>query len=191
MAELSIRNLTKADLSCGGRLEKLRLPPRVDTTFDLADIQFKKDALASLATFAREGLVYVHLEGTLLNAEEILALQYGWDADVNSGSGITSLSVDFDFTDFAPGSILVGKVDKSVYIPSVVVDVLGAFSAGTSITVGDIVAQGRFQAASDNIPGQIGAYATRPNYAYPAATNVYAFLLGAPIAGSGRVILYL
>jgi hypothetical protein len=71
-----------------------------------------------------------------------------------------------------------------------VLEITQAFDGGTAITIGDTVAQGRFQAAADNTPGVAAVYETQPNYAYVVTTEVFVFLTGTPTVGQGRVIMY-
>jgi hypothetical protein len=101
-----------------------------------------------------------------------------------------SLTVEFTWAD-VPGQLLIGKVPAGFFCPSCVVEIIDPFDGGTQITVGDLVAQGRFQGAADNDPETSHLYETEPHFAYPTATNVYVFFSGSPSVGRGRVILYL
>lgn len=115
-------------------------------------------------------------------------------AQVRIGSGGSKpIFVDFDYTDFTGGpvALLIGKMLKDVYCNSCVVDIIDAFDGGVTLTVGDMVAQGRLQIVADNFPGIVDQYETRPNYAYSVSTDVYVFLTGTPTVGSGRVVVYL
>jgi hypothetical protein len=101
-----------------------------------------------------------------------------------------SLTVEFTAAD-VPGQLLIGRMPAGFFCPSCVVEIIEAFDGGVQITVGDLVAQGRFQGAADNDPETIHQYETEPHFAYPATTDVYVFFSGSPSVGRGRVILYL
>jgi hypothetical protein len=97
-----------------------------------------------------------------------------------------------EFTDAdVPGVLFLGKVPATHVIPMCVVEIFTAFDAAVAITVGDIIAQGRFQGAADNHPGVSDQYETHPHFTYSVDTDAYVFLTGSPTIGHGRVILYI
>jgi hypothetical protein len=100
------------------------------------------------------------------------------------------LILDFDFSD-VPGSLSLGVVPAGHLVPDCVIEIYTVFDDAVTITVGDIVAQGRFQAVADNKPLYIGVYGTQPHYEYSSDTEVFVFLVGSPTIGRGRVILYI
>lgn len=100
------------------------------------------------------------------------------------------LAREFSWADFA-GALALGRAPAGLYCPSCVVEIVEPFDGGAGITVGDLAAQGRFQALTDNRPAEVNQYETEPHFAYPATTDVYVFLTGSPTVGRGRVILYL
>jgi hypothetical protein len=100
------------------------------------------------------------------------------------------LIVDFSFSD-VPGSLSLGIVPLGHLIPSCVIEIYAVFDGAVTITVGDIVAQGRFQAIADNKPLYVGVYETQPHYEYSSDTEVFVFLSGSPTIGRGRAILYI
>ena len=106
------------------------------------------------------------------------------------GPNSRSLSVEFFSTD-VPGSVLIGKLPSGMFCQSCVVEIETAFDGGTSITVGDIAAHGRLQAAADNDPTITGDYEVLVNYAYSVGTDLYVFLTGSATVGRGRVIVYM
>jgi hypothetical protein len=76
-------------------------------------------------------------------------------------------------------------------IPMCVAEIFTAFDGGVSMTIGDIIAQGRFQGAADNHPSVSDQYETHPHHVYSVDTDVYVFLTGSPTIGFGRVVLYI
>lgn len=100
------------------------------------------------------------------------------------------LVIEFDFSD-VPSQIFMGKVLKEYLISVCLVDIQQAFDDGVAITVGDLVAQGRFQAATDNDPTHAEQYHREVNFSYALDTDAYVFISGFSAVGHGRVILYL
>jgi hypothetical protein len=98
----------------------------------------------------------------------------------------------FSFTDFPGGSLSIGTAPAGMVIGETVVKIIQTFNNGPMITVGDAVAQGRFQAVADNFPGYLGYYETDPHYIYSVDTEILIFFPGGtPTQGSGEVIIYL
>ena len=97
----------------------------------------------------------------------------------------------FSFTD-VPGSVVIGTVPAGMVIGETVVKIIEVFNNSTTITVGDALAQGRFQTISDNFPTYVGNYETDPHYRYDVDTQVSIFFpSGTPTQGTGEVIIYL
>jgi hypothetical protein len=69
------------------------------------------------------------------------------------------------------------------------VDVTGGYTAGTSITVGIAANPTLFQAAADNTPGVVDLYDAPQRTSVPTGGQVLATIAGAPIAGSGFVLV--
>lgn len=98
--------------------------------------------------------------------------------------------VEFDFS-AVPSQILMGSVPVGILVYSCVVEVDVSFGPSVSITVGDMAAQGRFQAAADNSPGDVNQYERESHFSYSAETDAYVFISGTATTGHARVILYL
>lgn len=112
-----------------------------------------------------------------------------WNASPDNS--VPAFVVPFSVLDIGV-PVLIGTVPRGVCVESCVVIIETVFNdPATLITVGDMAAHGRFQAATDNIPTFLGDYDVPSNYAYGASTGVYLFVLGTATIGSGRVILYL
>jgi hypothetical protein len=99
------------------------------------------------------------------------------------------LVVEVDNTTVSP--LLLGVVTAGQVVRECVIEVTSALPPGVAFTVGDTLAQGRFQAASDNIPTEEETYPTWPNYQYSSDTSVYVYITGTITTGAARVILYL
>ena len=97
--------------------------------------------------------------------------------------------VEVDNTSVSP--VFLGVVTTTQIVRECLIEVISALPAGVTLTVGDDVAQGRFQAASDNIPTEEEMYSTWPNFQYSSDTSVYVYITGTITGGSARVILYL
>lgn len=112
---------------------------------------------------------------------------------VNSGSvqGADLLVAEFDHTAWVTGWVSLGisPADRSIGV--CVVDVLDPFNGGALCTVGDPVAQGRLQSASQNDLEFENRYHTEPDYIYTADQQLYVYFSGAPNKGRGRVLIYL
>jgi hypothetical protein len=101
------------------------------------------------------------------------------------------LVVDFDWSDVSGGNLLMGICPAGHLIDKTVIDVSVPFDGSLQITVGDSVAQGRLQAASDNVPDEVGRYEARNDYEYALDTEIFLFFpSGIPTIGSGRAIVY-
>lgn len=98
--------------------------------------------------------------------------------------------VEFTFEDIG-APIPLGKMFSDYLAHTCIVEIKSPFNGGTTITVGDVAAQGRFQAGSDNHPDHIGEYEHEANYSYGVETEIYVFVSGIPTMGHARVILYL
>jgi len=108
-----------------------------------------------------------------------------------SDIGQQPLRVDFDHTDVVGGSLSLGTVISGHLVRLTVVEVLSPFDGSTDITVGDNVAQGRFQDERDNNPRKIDVYQAFNHYEYAGDTEIKLFFpAGAPTTGSGRAIVY-
>ena len=91
-----------------------------------------------------------------------------------------------------PGPVALGTVPADHLVRKAVVEILEVFDGGAAITVGDAVAQGRFQAVADNTPSRVFRYNHENDYRYDTDTAVAVYLpAGAPTVGRARVILYL
>jgi hypothetical protein len=98
--------------------------------------------------------------------------------------------VEFIFSDIG-APIPLGKMFADYVAHTCIVEIKEAFDGGTTITVGDSVAQGRFHAGSDNHPDHVGEYEHESNFSYGVETETYIFVSGIPTTGRARVILYL
>jgi len=109
-----------------------------------------------------------------------------------SDVGQRPLRVDFDHGDIGGGSLSLGTVISGHIVRLTVVEVLSPFDGSTDITVGDNVAQGRFQAVNDNNPRRVHVYQAFNHYEYGGDTEVKLFFpAGAPTTGSGRATVYI
>ena len=102
------------------------------------------------------------------------------------------LVADFDWSDVAGGSVLLGTCPAGHIVDKTIVSIENAFNGGVQITVGDSVAQARLQAIIDNVPYVSSYYEVNNSYEYTATTELKIFFPGGnPTAGSGRVLIYL
>lgn len=101
------------------------------------------------------------------------------------------LVTEFDWNDVVGGSLLIGKCIAEHLIEKTTIEITTPFNNGFQVTVGDIVAQGRLQTATDNTAEISGSYEVVNNYSYPIDTNIFLFFPGGiPTIGNGRVIVY-
>jgi len=100
------------------------------------------------------------------------------------------LVVEFDFN-IVPSTVHLGKVLAGIIVSTCFVEIQDSFVGTVGVTVGDLSAQGRFQALSDNDPEHANQYGRDNNFSYSVDTDVYVFISGTATSGHARVILYL
>jgi hypothetical protein len=101
------------------------------------------------------------------------------------------LVADFTWADAAAGSLPLGRCPAGHLVRKTTIEIVVAFNGGTRLTVGDLAAQGRLQAAANNLPEERNTYEVENNYEYASAEIIYLFFpSGTPTIGSGRVIVY-
>lgn len=116
----------------------------------------------------------------------VLDAKFGYQPDT------TRLLADFDWTDVAGGSVVLGTVKGRFVIAEAVVIIDYPFDGGLQITVGDAIAQGRIMTASENMPSVAARYKKDTDLEYLDTTELLVFFpSGTPTTGSGRVIVYL
>lgn len=102
------------------------------------------------------------------------------------------LLVDFDFSDVLGGSVVIGTCIEGRVVSEVALLIEDDFDGGVAITIGDDVAQARFQAVADNNPEKVNTYQASVHHEYTSDTEIKVFFpAGAPTKGSGRAIVYL
>lgn len=110
------------------------------------------------------------------------------------GGGATHdnhIRTDFDFSN-VPGNLLIGTCPAGMVVGETAVNIVNVFNNGTTITVGDAVAQGRFLEAADVFTDYEGIYESDPHFSYDVDTEVRIYFpSGTPTQGTGEVIVYL
>ncbi len=101
-----------------------------------------------------------------------------------SGGKVTK---EFDHTDFAGGSLLIGEITSGRVIINTVVEVEVAFNSG-SFTIGKDSAQAILMAIADRGNEQ-GRYLTHNYIELTATDNYKIFFSGSPSTGSGKVYI--
>ena len=105
--------------------------------------------------------------------------------------GTDALILDFSFADF-PGPIKIGTVRSGHVVRNTVVRIDTAFDGGSEMTVGDMLAQARLQAVSDNQPEFVNHWNVNNAYEYTTTTDIYLFFPnGTPAQGVGRIYVFL
>lgn len=87
------------------------------------------------------------------------------------------------------GPYVIGSVPAGAIIRSVSLEIITPYSAGALIELGDFAISDVIMASSANDPQAQNIYYTMPNTSYVAITTLLATIIGAPAAGSGRVII--
>ena len=97
------------------------------------------------------------------------------------------LTVEFDHSNFAGGSLLIGEITSGRVIINTVVEVEVAFNSG-SFTIGKDSAQAILMAIADRGNEQ-GRYLTHNYIELTATDNYKIFFSGSPSTGSGKVYI--
>jgi hypothetical protein len=103
-------------------------------------------------------------------------------------SGAGKIRVAFGFGD-APSKVI-GTVPAGMEVFDAVVEIDGAFTGGTTLSVGDVGDNQRLEGTVDNDPMSPDQYVTFPNWYYAGATVVRIYIGGGPAAGNGVVTVY-
>jgi hypothetical protein len=99
------------------------------------------------------------------------------------------IEVSFSFSDFVGGSLLIGTIGSGSRVASVSLIVVTAFNAG-QLTVGDSIGQGRLMTAAENYLMEADTFKTEKDILYAVDTAISVYFSGAPIQGSGTVVVY-
>jgi len=127
-------------------------------------------------------------EVALTLEEQVVRLNALTGAIINnyytSGGKVTK---EFDHTDFADGSLLIGEITSGRVIINTVVEVEVAFNGG-NFTIGKDSAQAILMAIADRGNEQ-GRYLTHNYIELTATDNYKIFFSGSPTQGSGKVYI--
>lgn len=127
-------------------------------------------------------------EVALTLEEQVVRLNALTGATINnyytSGGKVTK---EFDHTDFAGGSLLIGEITNGRVIINTVVEVDVAFNSG-SFTIGKDSAQAILMAIADR-GNAVNRYLTHNYIELTATDNYKIFFSGSPTQGSGKVYI--
>jgi len=133
--------------------------------------------------------VTVHETGAAVNinpTENVVNILTGATINNYYTSG-GKLTVEFGFSNFAGGSLLIGEITSGRVIINTVVEVDTAFNSG-SFTIGKDSAQAILMAIADRGNEQ-GRYLTHNYIELTATDNYKIFFSGSPTQGSGKVYI--
>jgi hypothetical protein len=106
--------------------------------------------------------------------------------------GVDHLRAAIDPTAWAVGWVALGTCPAGRMAHCCVVEVLTPFDGGAQLTVGDVAAQGRLQAAAGSNLWAPHLYVSYPHHLYVADEALYVYCpVGAPSTGAGQVTVYL
>jgi len=103
-------------------------------------------------------------------------------------AGITTGKRTVQITTAGPINIG-GILPAGAIVNNVMVHVTSAYSAGTSIEVGDSVTVNSVMPLTKNDPETVGLYDTNPMTEFVAATQLIVTISGAPTTGAARIIV--
>lgn len=108
---------------------------------------------------------------------------------INKPIDISGLTKTFDFD--GGNKIFIGIAPSDLTISNVILDILGGFDdTNTTISIGDDLSINRLMNIGLNDPNTLGSYESTPNYQYSTDTNIYIYINGTNIQGSGAVKIY-
>jgi len=106
--------------------------------------------------------------------------------------GVDHLRAPIDPTSWAVGLVALGTCPAGRMVHCCVVEVLTPFDGGAQLTVGDVAAQGRLQAASGSNLWAPNLYTSFPHHLYLVDEALYVYFpVGTPFTGTGQVTVYL
>jgi len=94
------------------------------------------------------------------------------------------------FSAASPSPLVVGLIPAGTVVWRVEIAINSPFSPGATLTIGDFGDNSRLLAADDNDPSRSGdRYRVEPDLEYPSGGQASLYIAGAPVLGTGTVVL--